>query len=405
MAKRSTRHPWQFKRRFRRHAFGWRSQSAISRVREAVSEIKKAARKDPALAAEGAVEFLERVSPALEHVYGSSGAIGTAVNGAIESLVPIIAKAPADSQARADWMERLFVAHSEDAMPYIEQLADHWGELCASAELASSWADRLLDITTRALSPDREPGEFFHGSSACLSALFACGRYEEILEIAAADVLWHYKCWAARALVELGRHEEAVRYAEACRSSWASDHDIDQHCEAALLRAGDTDGAYQRYGLRANARGTYLAWFRAIVKRYPHRTPREVLADLVEHTPSDEGKWFAAAKDAGLLDEAIELATRSPCDPRTLARAARDFADKNAEFAIEAGIAAIRWLADGQGYEITSADVDLAVRSTLAAADKAHRRDAVLERLRLLLGEKTPTESFVRGMIRSRTER
>jgi len=71
---------WEFKARFRRHAFGWRSQSAIQRVKQAVAEIKKVARKDPMLAAEGAVSFIERLSPALELVDSSSGAIGTAVN-------------------------------------------------------------------------------------------------------------------------------------------------------------------------------------------------------------------------------------------------------------------------------------------------------------------------------------
>lgn len=85
---------WQFAARFRRNAFGWRSQPAIQRVREAVSEIKRASRRDPVLAAEGAVLFLEKVSPALEQVDSSSGAIGTAVNHAIEELVSIIAKAP-----------------------------------------------------------------------------------------------------------------------------------------------------------------------------------------------------------------------------------------------------------------------------------------------------------------------
>ena len=89
-----TNHKWTFRVRFRRNAFGWRSQPAIKRVKEAVSEIKKAARKDPTLGAEGAVLLLEKLSPALEHVDSSSGAIGTAVNNAINALVPIIAKAP-----------------------------------------------------------------------------------------------------------------------------------------------------------------------------------------------------------------------------------------------------------------------------------------------------------------------
>jgi hypothetical protein len=54
---------WAFVRRFRRGAFGWKSQPAIERVRQAVSEIKTVARRDPVLGAEGAVRFLERVSP------------------------------------------------------------------------------------------------------------------------------------------------------------------------------------------------------------------------------------------------------------------------------------------------------------------------------------------------------
>ncbi len=101
---------WHFAGRFRRNAFGWRSQPAIQRVREAVSEIKKAARSDPVLAAEGAVLFLEKVSPALEHVDSSSGAIGTAVNHAIEELVSIIVKAPVDLSRRAKLLDRLWDA-------------------------------------------------------------------------------------------------------------------------------------------------------------------------------------------------------------------------------------------------------------------------------------------------------
>jgi hypothetical protein len=59
-------HKWEFKARFRRHAFGWKSQPAIQRVKQAVTEIKKVGRTDPIIAAEGAVAFIERLSPALE---------------------------------------------------------------------------------------------------------------------------------------------------------------------------------------------------------------------------------------------------------------------------------------------------------------------------------------------------
>ena len=79
MAK-TQKHPWKFAAQFRHNAFSCRSQPAIQRVQEAGSEIRKVRRTDPVLTAEGAVLFLERVSPALEHVDTSSGAIGTAMN-------------------------------------------------------------------------------------------------------------------------------------------------------------------------------------------------------------------------------------------------------------------------------------------------------------------------------------
>jgi hypothetical protein len=62
------RHRWQFAARFRHNAFGWRSQPAIARVQEAVAEVRKVRRSNSVLAAEGAVLFLEKVSPALEQL-------------------------------------------------------------------------------------------------------------------------------------------------------------------------------------------------------------------------------------------------------------------------------------------------------------------------------------------------
>lgn len=64
----SSAHKWQFTSRFRRHAFGWRSDLPIKRIKEALKEIKQFARKDPVLAAEGAIILLEKLSPALEQV-------------------------------------------------------------------------------------------------------------------------------------------------------------------------------------------------------------------------------------------------------------------------------------------------------------------------------------------------
>jgi hypothetical protein len=94
-------HFWQFKARFRRHSFGWRSPPAIVRIREAVSEIKKVARRDRQLGGDGAVLFLERLSPALEQIDStleqidsSSGAIGTACASRRRRLASCPGEAP-----------------------------------------------------------------------------------------------------------------------------------------------------------------------------------------------------------------------------------------------------------------------------------------------------------------------
>jgi len=364
-------HTWEFKARFRRHAFGWKSQPAIQRVKQAVAEIKKVARKDAVLAAEGAVTLLERMSPALERIDSSSGAIGTAVSNAIAELVPVIAKAPADPKIRAAWLDRLFEAHGADQIPYIESLADYWSELCASKEVASQWADRLVGITRMALSPDKNLRGYFHGTSACLGSLFRAERYEEILDLVPPDVIWPYKRWVVKALAAQGKKAEAIGYAEGCRGPWASDWDIDGVCEQILLSSGMVDEAYARYGLTANRGGTYLATFRAVARKYPHRAASDILTDLAKTTPGDEGKWFAAAKDAGLFDQALALARLTPCDPKTLARAARDHVDDQPVFAVNAGLLSLHWLFLGYGYEITSADVWTAYSSTMKAAEQA----------------------------------
>lgn len=391
---------WTFKARFRRHAFGWRSKPAIQRVKQAVSEIKSIARVNPVLGAEGAVTFLERVSPALEHVDSSSGAIGTAVNNAITVLVPVIAKAPAGVKARRAWLERLWEAHAADGIPYIELLADYWGELCGSKDLASTWGDQLLAITRQALSPDKALRGHFHGTSACLSALYRAERYDEIVTLLDVEAIWSYKRWAVKALAALDRKAEAIRYAEACRGPWASDRDIDGLCEEVLFSSGLVDEAYERYGLRASQCGTYLATFRAVTRKYPHKRAADILVDLVKTTPGEEGKWFAAAKDAGLYEEALQLASRTPCDPRTLARAARDAGDEQPTFAIGAGLLALHWLVRGYGYEITGTDVWAAYDATIKAADKLGTVEATRERARKMINASDALGgSFVKNIL------
>ena len=144
---------WQFASRFRRHAFGWRSDAPIQRIKEALAEIKQVARKEPVLAAEGAITLLEKLSPALEQVDSSSGALGTAVNRAIETLVPIIAQADVERGIRQRWLERLWQALQDDDMPYIESLGEHWDALCVTPEIALTWVDELLPLVEHVWNP------------------------------------------------------------------------------------------------------------------------------------------------------------------------------------------------------------------------------------------------------------
>lgn len=368
-----TGHKWEFAARFRRNAFGWKSDVPIKRIKEAVSEIKSMARKDLTLAAEGAVVFLEKLTPAIEQVDSSSGAIGSAVNKAIETLVPIIAKAEVEPRVRQRWLERLWQAIEDDGISYIESLADHWGVLCTDAKTAQRWIDEFKPMVEYAWRPHANGHGYYNGTAACLSAMMAAGQFEQLLALLelAPHKFWHDRQWGVKALVALGRKAEAIRYAEASRGLNAPDSYISELCEEILLSSGLAAEAYQRYAIAANQGTTNLATFRAITKKYPGITAEQILRDLVASTPGAEGKWFAAAKDAGFFDLAIELVTHSPTDPRTLARAARDFAESQPTFAFAAGLASLRWISLGHGYDITGLDVLDAYSAVMDAASKA----------------------------------
>lgn len=400
-----SKHQWTFRARFRRNAFGWKSQPAITRIREAVSEIKRVTRQDKVLAAEGAVLFLEKLSPAIERVDNSSGAIGSAVNKALKTLVDIIATAPADDAVRQQWLERLWQAYQEDDIPYIELLGDYWGELCASPNLASRWADELIGTARMAWS-DKTSFGFFKGTTNCLSALLAARRYDELLELLALErhKMWHYRQYGAWALAAKGDAAGAIEYAEDGRSINDSEVAIARVCEDILLSAGKTEDAYERYGLQAGRAGTYTAWYRAVAKKYPAKQPKELLGDLMTQTPGEEGKWFAAAKDAKLYDEAIALAQTTPCAPQTLTRAARDFCEKLPDFAWSVGCCALHWLTRGYGYDITSTDVVDAYTYTMKAAENAGRRDDVLQYIRDLVANEPTGDRFVSRVLGARLE-
>ena len=147
-----------------------------------------------------------------------------------------------------------------------------------------------------------------------------------------------------------------------------------------------------------NRAGTYIGTFRAVARKYPHKSG-EILRDLIRTMPGEEGKWFAAAKEEGFHDVALAVARSSPCDPRTLTRAARDLAAERPEFAIEAGVLALEAVVQGYGHEVTSADVWLAYSSTIKAAQTRGNSAEFRNRIRQVIAMEAPG-GFVTRILR-----
>ncbi len=363
---------WSFKSRLRARAFGWRgSKTAIARLKEAASEIKAVNRTNPVAAGEGAVVLMERLWPAFQDIDTSSGALGTAVNATLEKIISIVIAAPATPKVRAAWLERLYHAVQEDGVQYLYPLEERWGEVAVFPELMNEYADLLLPLLRRVWRSE-PPGGYVTGGTICLSCLLEVGRYEELLDLLrnVRHRFWSDQRFGAEALARQGHYDAALAFANACRNASVQTYDhrrIDRFCEGVLLKAGREEEAYRKYGLHVGAGATYVAVYRDTLRRYPGREPRQVLLDLIEARGAP-GKWFAAAKAAGFLDIALDCARSFDAEPATLVRAARDFADKNAEFSAEVALCALSSLLHGAGYDPDPANVRAAYDHLMAGA-------------------------------------
>lgn len=394
---------WEFAKRFRRGGFGWRaSRLASERIAEALSEIHAVARRDPLRAADGAVRFLVKLSPALEQVDSSSGALGSAARAAVDSLVPVIAQAPADEAMREKWLNQLFDAIQSDDPPYLELLDERWGDLCATREVASRWADRLMGLV-RHVHADRRGGQFAYtrAESVCYSALFAAGRHEELISLVGRDPrpMWHEQLWVGRCKVVRGEIDGAIEFMAAAVNPWTPMAGLARFAEGVLLQAGRRAEAYEKYALEANRATTYIATYRLLSERYPEIDADRLLTDLIATTPGQEGKWFATAKTLKRFDLAMQLAWKSPCDPKTLIRAARDTAGENPAFAAEVALSALHWICQGRGYELTLLDVQMAYRLATEAGQALGQSDRVALRIRTMLEPTTREVRWVREML------
>jgi tetratricopeptide (TPR) repeat protein len=368
---------WAFRARFRRGAFGWKgTQLAIGRINEALTEIRAVARHDTACAAEGAVLLLEKLSPALCQIDSSSGALGNATYATVQELAPLISHAPVSTKVRQKWLDRLFEAIQEDDPPYIEALGDHWGDLCATKELASAWVDQLLPTLKNVLR-DRKRGTyaFFSGTTLCYSALFKAERHDQILDLLDMDPrpIWPYLVWGAKVLANRGQIDEALAYLRERAGSTTSETFIARFGEEELLKAGRRAEAFNQYAVLANRANTHIATFRALAKKYPELAKDRLLDHLIASTPGEPGKWFATAKTLKLFEQATRLAWASPCDPKTLNRAARDHLETQPDFAMQCALASLHWMSMGHGYELTGLDVLEAHRLAIDAASATQK--------------------------------
>jgi hypothetical protein len=363
---------WQFRARFRAKAYGWHGSSlAISRLKEAVSEIKAVAKSDPVAAGDGAVSLMERIWPALQDIDTSSGAVGTAVARTLDELIPILAAVPADHATRSEWLERLFEAVQDDGVQYLAPVEERWGEIARYPDLINDYADRLFDLV-RVAWADQRSFQYVSGTTICLSCLLEAGRYAELAELLATR---HMKFWSlhrfgAEALLKQGLWEKAIALADSVRDATNlryNETSIDQFCEKVLIQQGRSDEAYRRFGLSAATGASNLAIYRSLVRAYPDRDRRQLVLDLIE-TRGGKGKWFAAAKDAGFLDIAIECAAVHGADPSTLVRAARDFCAKEPRFAATVALLAVTHLLGGGGYDPPVSEADEAVKHLFAAS-------------------------------------
>ena len=360
---------WQFKTKFRAKAFGWRgSRLAISRLKEAVSEIKAVAKSDPVAAGDGAVSLMERIWPAFQDIDTSSGALGTAVARTLAELIPILIDATADHSTRSKWLKRLFEAVHDDGVQYLSPVENRFGEIARYPDLTNAFADELLPLLRQVWS-DQKHFEYVSGTAICLSCLLEAGRYAELAELLAKQRMkfWSWQRFGAEALLRQGRWEEAVAFADSVRDAGHDKISIDLFCEKVLIHQGRSDEAYRRFGLGAATGTTNLAIYRSLVRTYPERNRRQLLLDLIK-TRGDKGKWFAAAKDAGFLDIALECAALHNADPSTLVRAARDFCGKEPKFAATVALFAVTHLLTGGGYDPPVSDVNEAVKHLFAAA-------------------------------------
>jgi len=122
----------------------------------------------------------------------------------------------------------------------------------------------------------------------------------------------------------------------------------------------------------------------------------QTAGQLIASTPGAPGKWFATAKTLKLYDRATQFAWASPCDPKTLTRAARDHLVKQPGFAMQSALAALHWMSMGHGYELTGLDAHEAHRLAIEAARTTQQIDQAQATIDQVLSAGRPESAWLR---------
>jgi hypothetical protein len=95
------------------------------------------------------------------------------VNKALDALIPIIVKAPADDKTRSKWLDRLWQAMADDGVDYLSPVGDRCGYEVTSADVVDSY-DRALDAAFRLNKVDDVTGQIWQlvESNESASVLF-----------------------------------------------------------------------------------------------------------------------------------------------------------------------------------------------------------------------------------------
>lgn len=195
------KYKWSFAPKFRKRSYPWNgTERASQQLKEAVREIRKVEKKDPELAAEGAIFLLEKIVPAIEQIDSSSGAIGATVHNTLQILFEIIGKAETTLVVRNQWLERIWETYQGDDSGFLDSTGDAWGRLCGhsdySRDLALQWAREMEECSEeRRKNGDDQRYFYFRGEAIVLSCLLEVGIFDKVISLVEK---WGHKSWYRR---------------------------------------------------------------------------------------------------------------------------------------------------------------------------------------------------------------